>query len=344
MSGPIGIGRVAGGFGAASAARMTDVRSYDGPSPNSIILLGVCGNSNTGAWLAGSSPETLVANPNVLYFQNSAPNSLSATWQVADVNGALYTPPLETRFTGYHKGQIAAPSLIAANRLQKIYGGLVCVVDVSRGGGPTVLVNPARGNTDAYYDFNEPSETGQNNNMWYWFSTMMNSAIASIQAGTLGMPRAHPTLKYANIIISTTSHADMVYTSPFLGALYTTSDTNTNIPTNMQAFITAAETVSGIGGYAKAEHTHWMSIQAPKGSALDSTIFTSFGTSQGDFLLDQATRSRHSLVRTPNGLQTANAQIPGTVDGAHYNSAAQTVIGNRIASLYTGFGNPTVTG
>lgn len=305
------------------------------------IVVSWVGNSNSGGFVTEQPDVPLVANPNVYIWQAADIDTQTASWQTADHSATPIIPDLTDpsapdysgRMTGYVGGQRGSPALAAANELQEMFGGTVLLILTTLSGATSDLVHPSlttagigeiKADDDSNYAFT--SEETANNNMWFWHTTAIANALASIQAGTDSVPAAFPNLSYVDVCGDTLGQGDAVRT------IYASNWENNNnfrnlerasqrYVENMLAFTQAAEgttsdptlnelspdldggvvAVTG-GGWAKNQYTRWFSIDTPAGS-------------EGPAGLSEVWKNFDGLNRFANVTGTLYKTVPATFGG-----------------------------
>ena len=343
------------------------------------IVVSWVGNSNSGGFLTEEPDVALVANPNVLIWQASDIDTQTASWQTADHSATPIIPDLTDpsapsyagRMTGYVKGQLGSPALAAANELQEIFGGTVLLVLTTLSGATSDLVHPSLitagiGTISASSDSNYAISSGEtaNNNMWYWHTTALANALASIQAGTAGMPAAFPNLSYVDVCGDTLGQGDASRT--IVASNWENNNNFRNLERasqryveNMLAFTQAAEgttsdpalneaagdggvaAVAG-GGWAKNQHTRWFSIDTPAGSELAGGGAEAWKNFDGLNRFSNVTGTLYRTVPSPFGgitgfkVGTSGSRVQnvyGTQDYIHPNTISNIKIGQDTARL-----------
>lgn len=344
---------------------------FRGKSQGDPIVMTWVGNSNTGGFLTKAPTPALVANPNVLVWQAAGTESQTCQWSTADhdVSNAITVTGFN-RMVGYCKGQRGSPALAAANELQRIYGCTVFLIMTFQGGAPSALVNPGltdstfgtvEPNADSIYDFSGGYGTS-NNNLWFWHSTAVNSALASIRGdvGAVALPSGISTYAttYVDFVGDTLGQGDALYTSFYGDSLYTIPSAEVNYITNMTAFTHAAEgttpdptnadlnngKVVAIpnGGWAKNQYTHWFSMDTPAGSEGGGGIGEAFANFDGLMKYQRVAKSLYRSVGVPNGRKVpflngtslpVDETVYGTQDHVHPNTISNIAIGTSAARI-----------
>jgi hypothetical protein len=296
--------------------------------PRVTVIVGT-GNSQFAGFGAGSNPPTgspvvtLTANPNVYIWQAATWDTQTASWQNADHSGTPLAIPSGKRMVGYYKGQVGAPYLAMANRIQENEGGIVLLVPTYLGGMPSDVFNPSVGDTDSIINF-DGLQTN-NNNMWYWHCTAVNNALAAAAAGT-GLPAAYA-IDHVDIVYCDIASGDAIYTSSYAGASRTMQEANTGFVTNMNAFIAGAEEGVTIGGWAKKWSTRWYSGDVPVGTTAGAGLQQAFANFDGNSRLFSACQSLLWTVPSPTGLLAASNAVMGSSDSIHRNATSQLAMG-----------------
>jgi hypothetical protein len=351
-----------------------------GKSQGDPIIMTWVGNSNTGGFMTEAPTPALVANPNVLIWQAAGTESQTCQWSTADhdVSNAITVTGFN-RMVGYCKGQRGSPALAAANELQRIYGCTVFLIMTFQGGAPSALVNPGltdstfgtvEPNADSIYDFTKipflPASIGSygtsNNNMWFWHSTAVNSALASIRgdSGAVALPSGISTYAttYVDFVGDTLGQGDALYTSAYGLSYYTIPEAEANYITNMTAFTHAAEGTTpdpanadtnngkvvavANGGWAKNQYTHWFSMDTPAGSEGGGGIGEAFANFDGLAKYQRVAKSLYRSVGVPNGRKApylngtglpVDETVYGTQDHIHPNTISNIAIGTSAARI-----------
>lgn len=315
-----------------------------GSGDDSIIVMVCPGNSQTGGWKGGTHPTTLVANPDVFVYQAANYNLATGTWQNVNFSAPVINyanmVTLQSRYVGHCGGNIATNWLIAANTIQELTGKKVFCIPAFMGSVPSILFDVTYvTDTDGIYAFS-PDYT-HDNNMWYWTSQAVSSAMTDLRAGTNGAPAAYPNKDFVDIVYGDIATGDALWATGAAGAVWTIDAANTQYSEAIQNFIKAAEgtLASSLGGWAKQWYTKWFFGDVPAGSGNTGgspSVQTAFAGFTGNYLLANEARSLVWSVPVPTGLAAATSSDIGTSDDIHWNSLTQAAIGKSVgeAALY----------